>query len=79
MVHDGYNGFIYPVDDFIRLAELVEVLYSDKFLYRQMSENSYKRYCEEFTAKRMTRLTEKLYMNLYLNHQDRRRAEAIAK
>ncbi len=79
MVQDGYNGYIFPVDDFIYLAELIEKIYNNKELYNQMSENAYKRYCEEFTAKRMTRLTEKLYMNLYLNHQDKRREEAIAK
>ncbi len=79
MVRDGYNGFIFPTDNFLRLAELIEKLYENKALYAQMSENSYKRYCEEFTAKRMTRHTEKLYMNLYLNHQDKRREEAMAK
>lgn len=79
MVYDGYNGFIYPVDDFLYLSRLIEKLYENKPLYKQMSENAYKRYCEEFTAKRMTRLTEKLYMNLYLEHQDKRREEAIAK
>ena len=79
MVQDGHNGFIFPVDDFIRLAELIETLCGNKTLYFQMRENSYKRYCEEFTAKTMTCLTEKLYMNLYLKHQDKRSEEAIAK
>ena len=73
MVRDGYNGFIFPVDNFIRLSELIEKLYEDKMLYKQLSENAYRRYCEEFTADNMTRKTEELYMKLYLdtveNHQ----------
>ena len=73
MVRDGYNGFVFPVDNFIRLSELIEKLYDDKTLYKQLSENSYRRYCEEFTADKMTRKTEELYMRLYHdavdNHQ----------
>ena len=55
------------------LSELIEKLYDDKTLYKQLSENSYRRYCEEFTADKMTRKTEELYMRLYHdavdNHQ----------
>ena len=79
MVHDGYNGFIFPTDDFLCLADRIEKLCKDKELYTQMSENSYKRYCEEFTADKMTRLTEKLYMDLYSSYQESNREEAIAK
>ena len=65
MVKDGYNGFIYPTDDFLSLANRIELLRSDKELYKSMSENAYKRYCHELTAEHMTRRTEELYSRLY--------------
>ena len=65
MVKDGYNGFIFKTDDFLSLADRIELLSTDKDLYKRMSENAYRRYCDELTAERMTRKTEELYSKLY--------------
>ena len=66
MVKNGYNGFIFKTDDFLSLANCIELISSDKVLYQRMTENSYKRYCDELTAEKMTRKTEKLYSELML-------------
>ena len=65
MVKDGYNGFIFPTDDFLSLAKSIERLASDKELYKRMSKNSYERFCDELTAEKMTQRTEELYSRLY--------------
>ena len=65
MVKDGYNGFIFPTDDFLCLAERIEQLACDRHLYQEMSKNAYERYCDELTAEKMTRRTEWLYGELY--------------
>jgi glycosyltransferase involved in cell wall biosynthesis len=81
MVRDGYNGFIYKTDDFFALAECLTRLYSDRELYKKMSENSLARYIEELSAKNMARKTEELYSSLFLATRDyqKRSADAIAK
>ena len=65
MVKDGYNGFIFPTDDFLSLANRIERLAGDKSLYKEMSKNAYRRFCDELTAEKMTRKTEELYSKLY--------------
>lgn len=65
MVKDGYNGFIFPTDDFLSLANRIELLSNDKELYKRMSNNAYERFSNELTAEKMTRQTEALYSNLY--------------
>ena len=79
MVRDGYNGFVFATDDFISLAEKIEMLRSDKDLYRKMSQNAYRRFCDELTAERMTRKTEELYSKLYTEVLHSNTAEAIVK
>ena len=79
MVRDGYNGFIFPTDDFLRLAELIEALHDNRELYSKMSSNAYNLFCNEFNAKKMTRETEALYYDLYLKSQERSNPEAIWK
>ena len=79
MVRDGYNGFVFATDDFISLAEKIEMLRSDKDLYRKMSQNAYRRFCDELTAERMTRKTEELYSKLYTEVLQSNTAEAIVK
>ncbi len=65
MVKDGYNGFIFPTDDFLSLANRIALLSNDNELYKTMSNNAYERFCNELTAEKMTRETEELYSNLY--------------
>ncbi len=65
MVKDGYNGFIFPTDDFLSLAKHIEQLACDKDLYKRMSKNAYERFCNELTAEKMTQKTEELYSKLY--------------
>ena len=79
MVKDGNNGFVYPTDDFFALAKRISQLHDDKSLYDKMSENAYKRFCDELTAERMTRKTEALYEELFLLSDQSRTADAIAK
>ena len=65
MIKHGYNGFIFPTDDFLSLANRIELLKNNKELYTKMSKNSYERFCHELTAEKMTRNTEALYSQLY--------------
>ena len=61
MVRHGENGYTYPVGDFAYLARLITVLASDAKQYRKMAEAARRRYEEELTAARMTRLVEDFY------------------
>ena len=79
MVKDGYNGFIYPTDDFFALSKRISEIHDDKELYRELSENAYMRFCDELNAEKMTRKTEALYEELFIQADQRRTAEAIAK
>ena len=79
MVKNGYNGMIYPTDNFISLADCIARIHDDAELYNIFSENAVIRYEEELTATKMTMKTEKLYEELFLTSCQRREAEAIAK
>jgi len=61
MVKHGTNGLIYPEGDFVALAAAIRQMADDREGYRRMSAAARRRYCEEFTADRMTRATEGLY------------------
>ena len=74
MVKDGYNGFIFKTNDFLSLASRIELLSTDKDLYKTMSENAYKRYLDELTAERMTKKTEELYCDLYASLSQRNKS-----
>ena len=76
MVRNGYNGLIFPTDDFLRLAEHIQLLHDNRELYSEMSSNAYNLFCNEFTATRMTKETEELYLDLYYKYQDSSNPEA---
>ena len=65
MVRDGYNGFIFPTDDFLALARCIEKLRKNDELYKEMSANAMTRYSEELNANKMVKETEALYCKLY--------------
>ena len=79
MIKDGYNGMIFPTDDFISLANCIARIHDDCELYKSFSDNAILRYKEELTALEMTRKTEKLYEELFLTSCQNREAEAVAK
>ena len=79
MVKDGYNGMIYPTDDFISLADCISRIRDDRELYKTLSHNAILRYEDELTALKMTRKTEKLYEELFLTASQRAEEEAVAK
>ena len=64
MVQNGVNGFIYPVSDHKRLAELISLISNDTKLYGQLSKNAYQRYERELNAKKMTEATYSYYTQL---------------
>ncbi|MBQ8848951.1 MAG: glycosyltransferase [Clostridia bacterium] len=64
MVQNGINGFLYPIYDFERLAEIIYCITNDKNLYEQLSKNASLRYERELNAKKMTEATYKYYTQL---------------
>lgn len=74
MVKDGYNGIIYPTDDFVSLAGAIRRLASNKALYEYMSKNALSRYNNELNAENMARKTEEIYSALFLaKNSDKKR------
>lgn len=73
MVWDGYNGFIYPVDDASALADRIEKLKGDRELYLSMSKNALVRYNEELNAAQMTKKTEQIYSDLFECYSNRKK------
>ncbi len=63
MVHDGANGYIYPTDNALALAECIKKACEAKN-YSALSAASRKRFERELNAERMTRATERLYIKL---------------
>ena len=67
MVQHGSNGFIYSINDFYDLADMIKRLSGNKELYKKMSDAAYKRYTSELNSAKMTAETEALYKALYEN------------
>lgn len=65
MVRHGVNGFVYPQGDHVALSDSIKRLIEDRELYRQMSENSRRRFAEELNAAAMADKTTALYDLLY--------------
>ena len=61
LISDGENGFVFPVRDSRALAESVQKLIEDRFLYEQMKENSVRIFEERFTGERFAANVEAVY------------------
>ncbi len=64
MIGQDGAGILTPVGDDEALAEAIRKIASDQVVENTMSEKAYQRYCERFTAKRMTEQTENVYREL---------------
>ena len=49
LIQQGSNGILFPVDDFVSLANYIKRLISDEDLRRTVIENGYAQYVAEFT------------------------------
>lgn len=64
VIADGENGFVVPKQNASALAEKINLLLNDSELYERMSKRSCDIFSRTFTAKAMTRETEKVYFEL---------------
>ena len=64
MIGKGGAGILVPVNDPIAMAEAIRKIASDEVLENSMREAAYARYLDRFTAERMTRETEQVYVEL---------------
>lgn len=63
-VTDGYDGIVVPEKDAGALAAAITSLYSDRALLTRLGENARRSYDEKFSAEKMTKKLEKLYLAL---------------
>lgn len=63
VIKDGKNGFIVPKQNAHALAEGIGRLLDDDALYAELSKGAEEIFSETFTARSMTRNTEKLYFD----------------
>ena len=64
MIGKGGAGILVPVNDPIAMAEAIRKIASDEVLENSMRAAAYTRYLNRFTAERMTRETEQVYVEL---------------
>ena len=64
MIEDGVNGYVYPVSDSYRLAQLLEKITDDGQLKKTLSKNARERFERELNAKKMTEATYNYYTQL---------------
>ncbi len=64
MIGKGEAGIVVPVDDPDAMAEAIRKIAADEVLENTMRDAAYVRYCDRFTAERMTRETERVYLEL---------------
>ena len=57
-------GILVPVDDPAAMARAIRKIASDEVLERSMREAARARYLQRFTAEKMTRETERVYLEL---------------
>lgn len=65
MVQDGYNGYLCEKQNTEALFLKMEEIYLDKEKYEKMCENAYTAYNEKFTASKMTKTLENIYLEEY--------------
>lgn len=61
VIKDGQNGIVVPMQNSEKLANGIEMLISNDWLYEKMSMGSKRIFSKTFTAKIMTEKTEKIY------------------
>ncbi len=64
VIKDGVNGFVVPKKNADALAEAIGKLLTDEALYKKLSDGAVEIFSKTFTAKAMTRNTEKLYFDI---------------
>lgn len=64
VIKDGVNGFIVPKQNASALAEGIGRLLCDEELYKKLSDGAKEIFAKTFTAKAMTKNTEKLYFDI---------------
>ena len=64
MVGDDGAGILIPVGDERALAQAIRRIASDEVVEYEMGEKAYEQYRQHFTAERMTRRTEEVYLAL---------------
>jgi glycosyltransferase involved in cell wall biosynthesis len=65
IVKNGYNGFLFKENEINKAAEKIKLLYKDKRLYNEISNNARKDYLERFTLEIMVKKTEKIYDEVF--------------
>jgi glycosyltransferase EpsD len=60
VIHNGENGFIVNLDDYIDMSDKVITMLKDKELYRKFSMVDVSRYSSETIAKTVTRYIDEL-------------------
>lgn len=63
-VKEGKTGFLVPIKDSDALAEVIVSILTDGNKYKQFSKNALADYNKNYTASNMTRIIEKMYMEL---------------
>lgn len=64
VIADGENGFVVPKQNAAALAEKIDLLLNDSVMYETMSQKAREIFRNTFTARAMTRETEKVYIEL---------------
>ncbi len=64
VIKDGVNGFLVPIHNGAALAEKIKQLILDDELYSRMSKNSTDIFYQTFTADKVTRQIENVYLEL---------------
>jgi glycosyltransferase involved in cell wall biosynthesis len=66
IVKHGYNGFLVPNKDYLKLAEAIEKLIEDKDLCKKMGKYGRKLVIKKFSNRIVIMQTLKLYKNIFL-------------
>lgn len=64
VIKDGINGFVVPKKNSDALSDALRKLLTDEALYKKLSDGAKEIFSKTFTAKAMTRNTEKLYFDI---------------
>ena len=64
VIKDGENGFLVPIHNGKKLAEKIKLLVEDSELYEKMSRRATKIFYETFTADKVTRQIEEIYLSV---------------
>ncbi len=62
VIKNGENGFVVPKQNSQAIAEKIQLLLDDEKLYKKISEKALVIFAQTFTARAMTKQTEKIYL-----------------